>query len=211
MCMCRGIRPRCYEGFVRVVQPHLRPLGAGEVLDRAVTLFVQRFFPLVLTLAVAVIPIAVVSYLVHPPDAANAWRDMIHPAPAPAPAGHEMDVLRQFLQRYVTPSSVLVVLASVIALTIANTACVIVAVAGYRGEAASISQAFRLSASRVVAQVISATLFAGLFLALVIGMVLVSIPITGIIAALIAVSNGVGLVIGVVIGLIMVLTLFAFI
>jgi hypothetical protein len=166
---------------------------------------------LVLTLAVAVIPIAVVSYLVHPPDAANAWRDMIHPAPAPAPAGHEMDVLRQFLQRYVTPSSVLVVLASVIALTIANTACVIVAVAGYRGEAASISQAFRLSASRVVAQVISAALFAGLFLALVIGMVLVSIPITGIIAALIAVSNGVGLVIGVVIGLIMVLTLFAFI
>src|SRR5471030_1178201 len=140
MCMCRGIRPRRYEGFVGVVQPHLRPLGAGEVLDRAVTLFVRQFFPLVLTLAVAVIPVAIVSYVSHPTAAANAWQNLI--SPAPVQPGHETEVLKRALTQFVTPAAALGLLVTMIVITIANTACAIVAVAAYRGASVSIVEAF---------------------------------------------------------------------
>ena len=44
----------------------LRPLGAGEILDRAVTLFVRSFAPLVLVLAAAIVPVLLFEALVAP-------------------------------------------------------------------------------------------------------------------------------------------------
>ncbi len=44
----------------------LRPLGAGELLDRAVTLYVRRFVPIVTVLAIVVIPLALLQALVAP-------------------------------------------------------------------------------------------------------------------------------------------------
>lgn len=47
----------------------LRPLGAGELLDRAVTLFVQRFVPIVIVIAVTIVPLFVLQALVAPQSA----------------------------------------------------------------------------------------------------------------------------------------------
>lgn len=44
----------------------LRPLDAGELLDRAVTLFVRRFVPIVTVLAVITVPLLIAEALVYP-------------------------------------------------------------------------------------------------------------------------------------------------
>ena len=44
----------------------LRPLGAGELLDRAVTLFVRRFVPIVIVLAVAIVPLIAIEAILAP-------------------------------------------------------------------------------------------------------------------------------------------------
>jgi hypothetical protein len=49
-----------------VLNTELRPLGAGELLDRAVTLFVRRFVPIVIVLAIAIVPLMIVQALISP-------------------------------------------------------------------------------------------------------------------------------------------------
>jgi len=49
-----------------VQDTELRPLGAGELLDRAVTLYVRRFAPIVAVLAVAIVPLVIVNALLEP-------------------------------------------------------------------------------------------------------------------------------------------------
>jgi hypothetical protein len=44
----------------------LRPLGAGEILDRAVTLYVRRFVVIVSVLAVVIVPLLLIETLVAP-------------------------------------------------------------------------------------------------------------------------------------------------
>lgn len=44
----------------------LRPLGAGELLDRAVTIFVRYFVPIVVVLAVAIVPLIAFEAFVSP-------------------------------------------------------------------------------------------------------------------------------------------------
>jgi hypothetical protein len=53
----------------RVQNTELRPLGAGEILDRAVTLFVRRFVPIVAVLAMAIVPLLLCEALIAPGSA----------------------------------------------------------------------------------------------------------------------------------------------
>jgi hypothetical protein len=52
-----------------VLNSELRPLGAGEILDRAVTLFVRRFVPMVALLGVAIAPLMIVDAIIAPGSA----------------------------------------------------------------------------------------------------------------------------------------------
>jgi len=52
-----------------VQNTELRPLGAGEILDRAVTLFVRRFVPIVAVLAIAIMPLMLFEALIAPGSA----------------------------------------------------------------------------------------------------------------------------------------------
>jgi hypothetical protein len=52
-----------------VQDSELRPLGAGEILDRAVTLFVRRFVPIVAVLAIAIVPLMLSEALIAPGSA----------------------------------------------------------------------------------------------------------------------------------------------
>jgi len=58
-----------------VLNTKLRPLGAGELLDRAVTLFVQRFVPIVIVIAVTIVPLFILQALVEP-QSAHVFTDM---------------------------------------------------------------------------------------------------------------------------------------
>ena len=49
-----------------MLNPELRPLGAGELLDRAVTIFVRYFIPIVIVLAVAIVPVVALEGIVSP-------------------------------------------------------------------------------------------------------------------------------------------------
>ena len=49
-----------------MLNTELRPLGAGELLDRAVTIFVRYFVPIVVVLAVAIVPLVVFEGFVSP-------------------------------------------------------------------------------------------------------------------------------------------------
>ncbi len=53
----------------RVQNTELRPLGAGEILDRAVTLFVRRFVPIVAVLSIAIVPLMLSEALIAPGSA----------------------------------------------------------------------------------------------------------------------------------------------
>jgi hypothetical protein len=57
------------ERFRSVQNSELRPLGAGEILDRAVTLFVRRFVPIVAVLAIAILPLMLTEALIAPGSA----------------------------------------------------------------------------------------------------------------------------------------------
>jgi hypothetical protein len=68
----RIVRANAFHG---VLNTELRPLGAGELLDRAVTLFVQRFVPIVIVIAVTIVPVFVLQALVAP-ESAHVFTDM---------------------------------------------------------------------------------------------------------------------------------------
>jgi len=59
----------------RVQTTELRPLGAGEILDRAVTLYVRRFAAIASVIAVAVVPLMVAGALLDP-QSADVLTDM---------------------------------------------------------------------------------------------------------------------------------------
>src|SRR5947209_13783940 len=64
--MCPGFAPRARERSRRVQNTELRPLGAGEMLDRAITLYVRRFALIVTVLAVVSVPIVLLEALTVP-------------------------------------------------------------------------------------------------------------------------------------------------
>jgi hypothetical protein len=53
----------------------LRPLGAGELLDRAVTIFVRQFVPIVIVIALTLVPLFILQALVEP-QSAHVFTDM---------------------------------------------------------------------------------------------------------------------------------------
>jgi hypothetical protein len=61
-----GFALRPGERFRGVQNTDLRPLGAGELLDRAVTLYVRRFVVIVAVLAIVIVPILLLDVVVSP-------------------------------------------------------------------------------------------------------------------------------------------------
>ena len=66
----------------------LRPLGFGEIFDRAITLYVRNFWPFLAIVLVLIVPLAVIQYVLDSSQLAQfdqAIRVFTHPnAPAPA-------------------------------------------------------------------------------------------------------------------------------
>jgi hypothetical protein len=68
----------------------LRPLGFGEIFDRAITLFVRNFWPFLAIVLILIVPLAVVQYFLDSSQSAQIYemlRVLQHPGSPPPPMG----------------------------------------------------------------------------------------------------------------------------
>lgn len=142
----------------------LRPLGLGELLDRAVTLLVRRFGVLAAAVAIAYVPFAFVQWVTI------GWTVGREPGGL---SRHEWDSLGIDLA------------AGVVTFCLARTAAAAIAHAAYMSRELSLGEAYRLAARRFGAQVVT-----NVFGALVAGSILFVTAIPVIVTAAIAGTPG---------------------
>ena len=137
----------------------LRPLGAGEILDRAITLYVRWFAPIVIVLAVVAVPLTVLQALVSP-HASQAFTDLARVISAAGdPAAQRQaaqDVSRHNQSGALT---YLVVFVGLIVRLLAWCALVSVVAAAYAGVRTSVAAAYRLAFARWLPQLVVSLAF----------------------------------------------------
>jgi len=133
----------------------LRPLGAGELLDRAITIFVRRFVPIMLALAVVEVPLLIAQALLAP-DPVSLF-DIVgrigaggrQPSPAAVRQLSDMNAanmrlaLLSFLVRFVQWNAVIAVVS-----------------AAYAGTTVALGAAYRLAVRLWIAQIVVALVYA---------------------------------------------------
>jgi hypothetical protein len=186
-----------------VLDLDLRPLGIGEILDRAVTLFVRRFAVLVLILALVAVPIAIVQYAAAP-STAGLLTDISRVLSEPP--GHPEEqraILRQISAgNRAGGFSVGLVLISVILGVLSTTACIIGVAQAYAGKLPSVREVYREALRRWLQQLAAAGVLMGVafVLALVFGVVIFFLALA--IGALATVSKIAATVVGIPVGLV---------
>ncbi|HEV3089597.1 MAG TPA: hypothetical protein VGX96_20515 [Candidatus Elarobacter sp.] len=141
----------------------LRPLGLGDLLDRAVTLFVRRFGPLVAAIALTYVPLALLQWKTL------AWLDGYKPTLTPAE----------------WKSFGLNMVAGLLLFALTRTAAAAIAYAGYAGQTMSLRAAYRLAVLRFGAQIVTQVLALLVWLAI---FIVLAIPVF--VIAAIATSGG---------------------
>jgi hypothetical protein len=125
----------------------MRPLSAGEILDRAVTLFVRAFIPIVTVAAVLYIPIFVLEGLL----AGGSIDAIVHSVGRP---GAQPDLPPSFFAAYFST----LLLFNIVPLLVQTAVCVTVDGA-YRGEVVALGAAYRQSLRRFWHQLAASLLF----------------------------------------------------
>src|SRR5471030_2071553 len=215
MCMCPGIRLHGWQGFQRfirefagglrsyagVIPSDLRPLGAGEILDRAVTVFVRHFWLLVLILALVAIPVAILSYFSQP-DITKMLTDF--QKVLAIPPGHRdqaKPILDQMNASALGPVAALTYLLQLLVGPLAVTACVIAIARSYRGEPPSVGVAYRAALGRWLAQIITAIVFIAVYIGVVIAVSLATFAVIIASGIVYAFSHMGGFIVGIPLGI----------
>ncbi|HEX3466185.1 MAG TPA: hypothetical protein VHS78_19200 [Candidatus Elarobacter sp.] len=136
-----------------MLNTELRPLGAGEMLDRAVTLYVRWFPQIVLVLAVVSVPVILLQALVAP-QAAHVWSDMAQVfgstgSAASRRAGEAMAADSRF-----TPLTFVVMFGAGVVRVLMWSAILAVVAAAYGGVRTSLADAYRLALKRWFPQIV---------------------------------------------------------
>jgi hypothetical protein len=143
-----------------VLNTELRPLGAGEMLDRAITLFVRRFAQIAAVLAVVTVPLMLVEALVAP-ESAHAFSDLgriLAAAGNTAASSRAADDLTR--ASAMTPLGVLVVMAASLVRVMMWCAILAVVAAAYAGTTTTLGAAYRLALRRWLPQLLVGFAFA---------------------------------------------------
>jgi hypothetical protein len=184
------------------MQRDLRPLGVGEILDRAVTLFVQRFAVLMLILALVAIPVAIVQYAAAPTTAgtiADLQRLLA------LPPGHQAEQ-RAILRGLAAGNRVgafgfgLILLSAALG-ALSTTACMIGVAQAYAGGLPSVREVYREALRRWPAQIGAGLLFMALAFGLTFVLALAVFFVALAIGALAAISRGAATIAGILIAL----------
>lgn len=197
---------------MHVIQLDLRPLRIGEILDRAVTLFVRRFAVLVLILALVAIPIAICQYIAQP-QMTGFIEDLQRVLAAPP--GQQQDrreVLTQLIaHNRVGQSGLALIVAAVILGTLSSTACIIAVAQSYAGKVPSVREVYRAALRRWLAQLVALGFFVVLAFAIFIGLLIIVFFIALSVGALTAASRTAALFVGIPAGIILAFVMFALI
>lgn len=140
-------------------QTDLRPLGAGELLDRAVTLFVRDFVPIVTVLAVVIVPIVALSAIVAP-KSGQVFADLGRVFSAAGNRG-ATEAATAALTRDSGSSALqfLVSAAGIVARLLMWSAIVALVASAYAGSRITFGQAYRVGVQRWLPQVVVALTF----------------------------------------------------
>jgi hypothetical protein len=137
-----------------VQNTELRPLGAGEMLDRAITLYVRRFALIVTVLAVVTVPLMVLQGLVAP-ESARAFSELGRVFAASAdPHGAQKAADAMALDSRMSPAGALLIFASVFVRVLMWCAILAVVAAAYAGHVTRIGDAYRLALKRWFPQMV---------------------------------------------------------
>ncbi len=140
-------------------QTELRPLGAGELLDRAVTLFVRNFVPIVIVLAVVIVPLLVFQAIVAP-QSGQVFSDLGRVFSA---AGNRAatEAATAALQRDGGSNGLtaLLFLVSIVARLLMWSAIVSLVASAYGGSRISFGHAYRIGLLRWLPQIVVALTF----------------------------------------------------
>jgi hypothetical protein len=142
-----------------VQNAELRPLGAGELLDRAVTIFVRRFVPIVVVIALTLVPVTALSAIANP-HAGQIFTDfgrMMGSLGDPVASQHAAEQLSQSDR---TSGFAVAVVFITLVVRLAMWSAIVAVVAGaYSGSRVTVAQAYRIGLQRWLAQVIVALAF----------------------------------------------------
>jgi hypothetical protein len=131
-----------------VQNTELRPLGAGEMLDRAITLYVRRFASIVAVLAVVSVPIVLVQAIVAP-QAAHVFSDMgrlISAAGNPAASRAAADAISR--DNTTGPLAIVVMLGASVVRVLMWCALITLLAAAYAGARTTIGEAYGFAVRR---------------------------------------------------------------
>jgi len=145
-----------------VQNTELRPLGAGEILDRAVTLFVRRFVPIVTVLAVVIVPLVILETIASP-GSARVFDDFgkVMAAGSNRTASKQaLDALTRDGQT--SPLAYLVMFGGMLARLLMFSAAVAVIASAYAGESLAFAAGYQLALRRWGAQIVVALAYAAL-------------------------------------------------
>jgi hypothetical protein len=136
-----------------VQNTELRPLGAGEMLDRAITLYVRRFPQIVLVLAVVSVPLILVQALVAP-QSAHVFSDLAQVFSATGSAASRRAGDAMAADSAFTPLAFVVIFAAMIVRVLMWSAIIALVSAAYAGTRTTLADAYRLAVKRWVPQMV---------------------------------------------------------
>lgn len=131
----------------------LRPLGAGEMLDRAITLYVRRFPQIVLVLAVVSVPVILLQAIVAP-QSAHMWSDLAQVFTATGSAASRRATETMAADSRFTPLAFVVTFLAVFVRVLMWSAVVAVVAAAYAGTRTTLAEAYRLALKRWFPQLV---------------------------------------------------------
>ena len=150
----------------------LRPLGFGEIFDRAISLYVRNFLPFAGIVSVIIVPLAFVQYFLDlgsVPQWDQMVQTMTHPNKTPPPP-----VLPSFLTSPgMLAMFVLLVLVVWLMWPFALNACVVGVARIYRGRPVTFADCYRASLSRWPSVIGLLVIEAGVVIAWYLGLVAV--------------------------------------
>ena len=137
----------------------LRPLGAGEILDRAVTVFVRHFVPIAVTLAIAIVPLLLLEAILAP-GSTNALSDLAGAIVASSRGETNTAIAALSRDQTVGAAFVVVMVVSFAGRLLMWSAILTVASAAYAGATTPLATAYRAGARCWLAQLVVGIAFA---------------------------------------------------
>jgi hypothetical protein len=186
----------------------LRPLGAGELLDRAVTIFVRQFVPIVVVVALTLVPTTILTALAEP-HAGRLFSDlstMIGAGNDPVAQRRAADELSG---NTMAPWGFAATVVAMAVRLMMWSALLAVVAGAYAGAKVSVGQAYAIGARRWFAQIVVGLAFTVLGIVLMVPAVIAYLLLLGAVVALSALHFvAATIIVGVVFG-VLVLTVFA--